>query len=234
MDRFLSLLLLIGLAACGEPADPQAVLMVRDPAIMGALSEPLMSDPDLAGASRSDTVLAGGGMVDGGLPLFGPDDKEAERARAEANAMFEGSIPPAPPPQDGPKQSKLAGIDTAAGVAAAVPFAARCTSTFSYGFGWAAQLPEAAPIYPRAHVQEAGGSDQQGCKLRVVNFRTPVAVRDVIDFYYAAAASLDLKVAVATAGEDQVVTGGGNGVAFTVHVRRMANGMTEADLVTNG
>lgn len=233
MDRFLPLLSLILLAACSKPPAPEADTM-RDPAIMGALSEPLMSDLDLGEGSRNATILAGATLLDGGLPLFGPDDKEAERARAEAAAMFEGAIPPAPAPQGGDKTSPLAGALTAASVAAAVPFAAKCAASLSYSFNWAAHLPEAAPVYPRAQVQEAGGSDQPGCRLRVVNFQTPVAIRDVIDFYYASAASLDLPVTRLTAGDDQVVSGGTNGLAFTVYARRMANGMTEVDLVTNG
>ncbi len=48
MDRFLPLLSLILLAACSKPPAPEADTM-RDPAIMGALSEPLMSDLDLGG-----------------------------------------------------------------------------------------------------------------------------------------------------------------------------------------
>lgn len=201
---------------------------------MGALSEPLLSDPDLVGASRNATILTGATLNDGGIPLFGPDDREEQRARFEANALFEGTIPPAPAAQGGTDFSAVANAATAAGVAASVPFAARCAPTLRYGFIWAARVPDALPIYPRAHVQEAGGSDAQGCRLRVVNFQTPVTVRDVIDFYYASGASLNLPMSVTAAGDDQVVSGQGKGLSFTVHARQMADGITEVDLVTNG
>lgn len=233
MKRALALLLPFCLAACDRPAAP-AVLTVRDPAIMGALSEPLFSDPDLVGASRNATVLAGATLNDGGIPLFGPDDREAQRARFEASELFDGIIPAAPAPQGGTERSAVANAATAAAVAATVPFAARCAPALGYGFIWAARLPDALPVYPRAQVQEAAGSDQADCRLRVVTFQTPVTVRDVIDFYHATGTRLNLPVTVSTAGDDQVVSGQGNGLSFTVHARRMADGTTEVDLVTAG
>lgn len=238
MDRFLPLLgpQLLGLClltACGDAAAPETTPL-RDPAIMGALSEPLQSDPDLVGASRNATMLSGGGPAEGGVPLFGPDDKEAARARDAALALLGGSISAAPVAQGGPGKSAVAAAATAASVAAALPFAASCASSLDYSFAWAARLPATLPIYPRAQAQEAGGSDAGGCRLRVVNFRTPVAVSDVIDFYHASAARGGLVPRVSQAGEDQVVTGGKAGLSFAVYARRMSDGMTEVDLVTNG
>lgn len=238
MDRFPPLLAaqLLGLClltACGDAAAPETTPL-RDPAIMGALSEPLLSDPDLVGASRNATMLAGGGPAEGGVPLFGPDDKEAARARAEAARLLGGQVPSAPLPAGGSERSALAAAATAAGAADALPFAAKCVSALNYSFTWAAKLPAALPVYPRAHAQEAGGSDAAGCKLRVVNFRTPVAVNDVIDFYHASAARTGLVPRLSNAGDDLVVSGRKGGRAFAVHARRMADGMTEVDLVTNG
>lgn len=233
MVRLLPFLTLGLLGACGDAAPPETSPM-RDPAIVGALSEPLLSDPDLVGASRTATMLSGGGPADGGLPLFGPDEKEADRARAEAADLLSGPVPAGPPPEAGAEQSPLAGAATAAAMAAALPFAAKCAPSLDYSFRWATRLPAALPAYPRAHAQEAGGSDAAGCKLRVVNFRTPVGVADVIAFYHASAARAGLDPRVTTAGEDQVVSGGKGSLSFAVHARKMADGMTEADLVTNG
>ena len=238
MDRLLplygpQLLGLCLLTACGEAAGPQATPL-RDPAIMGALSEPLLSDPDLVGASRNATMLSGGGPAEGGVPLFGPDDKEAARARDEAARLLGGQLPPAPIAAGEAGRSAVAGAGTAASAASSLPFAAKCAPSLDYAFVWAARLPAALPVYPRAHAQEAGGSDAAGCKLRVVNFRTPVAVTDVIDFYHASAARAGLGPRVAKAGQDQVVSGGKGGLSFAVYARRMADGTTEVDLVTNG
>lgn len=233
MDRFLPLLALALLNACGEPAAPDGPA-VRDPAIMGALSEPLMSDPDLVGASRNATLLSGGGPAEGGIPLFGLDEKEAARARDEAARLLGGPIAPAPAADHTTERSALSGVATAASAAAALPFAAKCAPSLGYSFAWAARLPDGLPIYPRAHAQEAGGSDAAGCKLRVVNFRSPVGVSDIIDFYHASAGRAGLSPKVSRAGEDQVVSGGKDSLSFAVHARRMADGMTEVDLITNG
>lgn len=233
MDRFLPLLALGLLTACGDAAAPETTPL-RDPAIMGALSEPLLSDPDLVGASRNATMLSGGGLAEGGVPLFGPDDKEAARARDEAARLLGGSIAPAPRAEAGADTSAVAQAATAAAVAAALPFAAKCSASLDYSFAWAARLPAAVPVYPRAHAQEAAGSDAAGCKLRVVNFRTPVAVNDVIDFYHASAARAGLVPQVSKAGKDKVVSGAKGSLSFAVHARKLADGMTEVDLVTQG
>ncbi|MEY4239948.1 MAG: hypothetical protein RL339_2549, partial [Pseudomonadota bacterium] len=221
------------LTACGDAAAPETTPL-RDPAIMGALSESLLSDPDLVGASRNATMLAGGGPAEGGVPLFGPDEKEAARARDEAARLLGGAIAPAPRAEAGADISVAAKVQTAAGVAGVHPFAAKCAASLDYSFAWAARFPAALPVYPRAHAQEAGGSDAAGCKLRVINFRTPVSVNDVVDFYHASAARAGLVPRVAKAGADLVISGGKGGLAFAVHVRPMADGITEVDLITNG
>jgi len=233
MDRFLPLLAISLLTACGDAAAPETTPL-RDSAIMGALSEPLLSDPDMVGASRNATMLAGGGPAEGGVPMFGPDDKEANRARDEAARLLGGAIAPAPRDEAGADVSAVAKAQTAASVAAALPFAAKCASSLGYSFGWAAKVPATLPVYPRAHTQEAGGSDAAGCKLRVVNFRTPVAASDVIAFYHASAARAGLVPQVSKAGKDKVVSGGKGTLSFAVYARRTADGMTEVDLITNG
>ena len=49
---------------------------------------------------------------------------------------------------------------------------------------WAAKLPAAFPVYPRGNTQEAAGTDEGQCALRVVSFLTPVALEEVLAFYY--------------------------------------------------
>ena len=59
-----------------------------------------------------------------------------------------------------------------------------CTKKAKYSATWAARLPRDLPVYPRGAVQEAAGTDDAGCHLRVVNFVSPVTPRDIMDFYY--------------------------------------------------
>ena len=89
-------------------------------------------------------------------------------------------------------------------------------------------------VYPRAHAEEAAGTDANGCKLRVVNFRTPVTVRDVIDFYHAGALSMSANPVLSAVGQDQVVSARTAELSFVVHARRLADGTTEVDLVVSG
>lgn len=233
MDRFLPLLALGLLTACGGE-EPQKTEQLRDPAIVGALLEPLLTDPDLVGPSRNATLLSGGGPAEGGVPLFRRDDKEADRARSEAFSRMGGTIPAAPRATAGDGNSPIASAATAAGVAAAVPFAARCAGSLSYSFIWAARLPDPLIVYPRAHAEEAAGTDAAGCKLRVVSFRTPVTVRDVIDFYHAVALNIGANPQVSAVGQDQVVSGKSAALNFVVHARALSDGTTEADLIVMG
>lgn len=232
MARFPIILACGLLAGCGpaEQGDPSPP---RDPAIMAALAEPLLSDPDLA-AAQTATILTGGGPAQGWVPLFGPSAQEAARTREEAAGQFDGPIPPAPPPHEEQRWPQLIPLPTAAMIAAQLPFAARCAGSLAYGFRWAADLPEDLPVYPRAQVQEAAGSDAHGCRLRVVNFRSAARVQDLADFYHAAAVSAGLAPQVTRAGTDLVISGEANGLTFVLYVRSLPGGMSEADFVTSG
>ena len=106
----------------------------------------------------------------------------------------------------------------------------RCAAKLGYTARWALQLPTVLPIYPRGHLQEAAGNDLDGCKLRAVNFLTPVAVEDVVAFYNArlggASASYRLD------GADHVLRASKGGAQFLVLVRKTPDGLTEVDLVS--
>jgi hypothetical protein len=124
---------------------------------------------------------------------------------------------------------------TAAARAAASPGGnGDCAAKAQYTAAWAAKLPGTFPVYPKGAVQEAAGSDDGGCALRVVNFITPVPVGEVIDFYYTRASGAGFTTQhVRQAGEDQL--GGTKGSAsYVVYARQLPNGGSSVDLVTNG
>jgi hypothetical protein len=235
VSRFvLPVLLAVSLSACGE-ADKPDQLAERDSAVTGALADPIMADPDLAGQSRADTALSGGGPAMAEIPPDKRSPEEAERARSAAREMFGGTVAPAPAPSGTVKESKLARAVTMEAVAAALQLgAAHCPAKVGYSFAWAARLPAALPIYPRGHARVAAGTDDAGCKLRAVRFVTPVPPGEVVDFYFAAARKARLSPERRREGGDEVVAGRSGAGAFAVYVRPGPDGLSEVDLVTSG
>ena len=98
----------------------------------------------------------------------------------------------------------------------------------------AAKLPQPFPVYPRGNVQEAAGTDAQGCSLRVVSFTTPVGLRDVMDFYHSRALQAGYKADYVRQGGDDVLGGTKGGASYVVYARKLPSGRTGVDLVTNG
>ncbi len=80
----------------------------------------------------------------------------------------------------------------------------------------------------------SGGTDDDGCALRVVNFVTPVSVSDVLGYYNTRAARAGYGVQARTDGTDHVLGGSKGGRAYVVYVRKQDNGLTGVDLVTSG
>ena len=99
---------------------------------------------------------------------------------------------------------------------------------------WAARLPRAFPVYPRAAVQEAAGTDAAGCALRVVNFVTPVPLGEVVDFYFTRARSAGFSARRVLQGGDDVLAGVKGRASYVIYARRLPSGHTEIDLVTSG
>ncbi len=99
-------------------------------------------------------------------------------------------------------------------------------------------MPAAFPVYPRAAVHEAAGTDAivEGgqCRLRVVNFTTPVSLDDVLDFYYTRAMAEQFTLQRIMQGSDHVLGGVRQGRSFMVFARTSAGGQTSVDLVTTG
>ncbi len=229
----LPILPLIALSACGG-GKQDAAKNDGDPEVAAAVHDPIMADPDLTGQSRNDTALSGGEPPSAGLPPFKRSQDEIDAAREAAEQANGGPIPAAPAPSASDAAAPFAAGDTAAGIAASLPALRPCARQLSYSAAWAARLPQALPVYPRAHVQQVAGSDAAGCKLRVVGFVTPVAVQDVVDFYHARARAIALAPLHVQRGSDEVVQGSRSGASFALYVRKRPDGLTEADLITAG
>lgn len=222
------------LAACGSK-DAGEKAADQDPVVADAVNDPIMADPDLAAQNRGNAALTGGGPASAQIPPFNTSPEEIERARTAAADLLGGTVNPAPPAQRSADTSRLAGAETPLAVAAALQLVdGKCTEQFQFSAVWAAKLPARVPVYPRGHTLVAGGIDKPGCPpLRSVRFVTPVAVSDVIDFYYATTAKALLPKR-AREGVDEVVEGGFELGRFAVYARKRADGLTEVDLVTSG
>ena len=141
----------------------------------------------------------------------------------------------APEPREAPDELPPEASLTAAARAASAPgVAGTCAGQVSYTMRWAARMPPAFPVYPRGSVQEAAGTDEDTCALRVVNFITPVPMGDVLDFYFTRARNAGFSADHSLQGGDNVLAGRKEGRAFAVYARELASGLVEVDLVTGG
>ncbi len=227
--------LALALVACGDDKQADQGTVEQDPAITGALGDQIMVDPDLASQNRGNAALGGGGPAIGEVPLQNRSPEAIAAAKAEAVSLAGGAIEAAPAPGAATAGSPASKAITAAAMAGNLPGAGtNCAEKVDYTALWATKLPAALEIYPRGAVQEAAGTDKDGCHLRVVNFTTPVGVKDVIDFYYTRTRKAGYSAQYRLEGADRVLGGAKPAAAYVIYVRKLASGLTEVDLVANG
>lgn len=224
------------LAACGQSSEPPAAPAEGDPALTGALGDEIMVDPDLAGDNQGNSALAAG-QRSGALPPQELTPEAIAAARTAAAKLLGGSgalkkAPAAREIEGGlPKDATL----SAAALAAASPGGSgSCADKAEYTMTWANRLPAAFPVYPRGAVQEAAGTDDAACALRVVNFQTGVSLDNVIDFYFSSARKAGYSAQRVRDGGDDVLGGLKGTASYVVYARKLPSGATEVDLVTNG
>jgi hypothetical protein len=219
------------LAGCGSD-DKKPTGTETDPAMSGALGDQIMVDPEMAGQEGA-ALGANGGQIT--LP---PEERSPEAvaaAKADAADVAGGKLSAAPQPEKGGVAALTETAATAAQVAQAAKVAQTdCSAKVSYSNTWAAKLPAEIPVYPRGAVQEAAGTDSDGCSLRVVSYATPVKPEDVVSFYYTMANKAGYGAEYRMDGSDHVIGGRKDGRAYVAYVRKLDSGITEVDLVTSG
>jgi len=205
------------LVACNGQAQP-----TKDP----------NNDPALAGADIAGQPGANGAAASADMS---PPAREAARSAALALVGGPGAMKKAPAadvvsgplPKDSPVY--------AASLAAASPGGTGdCAAQAKYTPAWAAKLPDTFPLYPKAGVQEAAGTDEGACALRVVNFITPVPVSEVMDFYFTRATNAGYSAQHIRQGGDDVLGGTKGSASFEVYARDLPNGGSSVDLITHG
>ncbi len=219
------ILVTLALAACGSE-QPRAFQPPDDPVLADALAEPLLTDPDLAELNQRGAVLALN--LPQTLPVP-PDHPDPQGARDEAVKLAGGLLPALPPAQGKAAPAPA----TLAAAAEAALGKSPCLAKATPGFGWAAQMPAAFPVFPRGHAQEALGAGAAGCGLRAVTFTTPVAASEVLAFYHARARSNGFS-SVHTDGDAPRLSGRNGAQSYAVFARSGADGLTLVMLVTSG
>ncbi|SLK07169.1 hypothetical protein [Novosphingobium mathurense] len=203
-----------------------------DPAMSGALGDQIMVDPEMTG-QHGAALGANGGQIT--LPPAERSPEAIAAAKADAADVAGGKLTDIPQPTRGSAATLTETAATAAQVAAAARTAhTDCAGKAQYSNTWAARLPAEIPVYPRGAVQEAAGTDSDGCALRVVNYATPVSPEDVVSFYYTMANKAGYGAEYRLDGDDHVVGGRKGGKAYVVYARKLGSGVTEVDLVTSG
>lgn len=216
------------LAGC-DKSEPDKVTAQNDPAVSSALRDEIMVDPELAG-QQGET---GGSAIE--LPPEQRTPEAIAEAKAQAAKLAGGSITAAPAPEGGDGARLIEGAVTAAQFAAAARTGSTdCSGKVEYSANWVTSLPAVLAVYPQGAVQEAAGTDKDGCRLRVVSFVTPVAASEVVDFYYTRVRSGGYDAKHQVDGEDHILGGKKAGAAYLVYARKLGNGLTEVDLVASG
>ena len=220
------------LASCGDKAEDEAAGDAMDPASEQALNGELATDPDLAGSNEANAALSGTGNA--AIPDIDKSPRAVEAARSRAAELVGGRSELVSPPSalslgaDGQPSAAM----VAAARAAVSPGGENCGDKVEYTSSWAAKLPTAFPVYPRGNAQEAAGTDEGDCALRVVSFLTPVALEEVLAFYYTRARAAGYSAEHTKSAGDNILSGTKGKAAYVVYGRRLPQGVTEIDLVT--
>lgn len=233
---FATLAGLMLLAGCGGSGDKAEKPVERDPAVTGALGDQIMVDPELAGQNEADAGLSGQGATAVEIPAEQRSPEAIAAARREAEKLAGGAIEHAPAASPDGAGKLASAAATAAQVAAkgASGAGADCAGKVEYSARWATALPAPLAVYPRGAVQEAAGTDSDGCRLRVVTFHTPVPASDVIDFYYTRLRKAGFTAGHTSEGGDAVLGGGKSGQSYVIYARKLDNGLSEVDVVSGG
>ncbi|WP_277667121.1 hypothetical protein [Novosphingobium lindaniclasticum] len=223
----------LALAGCSAEKKPDASAsdaVQTDPALTGPLGDRIVVDPEKVQDRASPA---------GDAPMaLSAADRSAEAVAAAKKAAADavgGKLLPAPVAGKGIASALAQSAATAAQISESTRAAKTdCSAKVQYSKAWAAKLPTAIPLYPRGTVQEAAGTDDGGCSLRVVNFGTAVSPEDVVRFYHSSAQLGGYTADYRIDGGDHVIGGRKGGQAYVVYARKLGNGVTEVDLVTSG
>jgi hypothetical protein len=215
MMATLSLALL--LTGCGDKASEKAELdkidaklggkTGADPALSVALEEPIMVDPNLASQSNEDSIRPPAQPFQAPIPI----DPNAPDGAGSGQTL--GSL--------AEQQARLS-KDKFNG----------CMLDVKYSMDFANRLPTDLPLYPRARVVEAAGSDTNTCRLRAITYSSSAAPKAMIDYYLTIARRAGFTASHSSEGNEDLVSGTRDGAAFYAIIQPASAG-SSVDLVAN-
>ncbi len=222
------------IAGCGEKREPVNEKPVADPALTSSLQGPVMTDPNLDHLNSAREAISGGGAPIIELPPIETGPEAIAAAKSDAAKIAKKAMVVLSSPQD-LSDYGLRDAITPGQLAQSIKGPGKnCADKIEYGFAWSLRLPESLMIYPRGHVQEAAGTDRDGCHLRVVSFASPVDPADILAFYSTRFQSGGITAQYRQSDMVQVLDGNNAGMAWLIRTRRISAGVTGVDIVVNG
>lgn len=175
--RLLAASAALALSACASEA-PERKAPEPDPAVAYALMLPLLADPDLTSVSQRFAVFADPTPLDAAIPIDDYAEATVAAARREASGMIGPAAAPALPASGACPGCDALFVDQRARVVAG-----SCAERLDADLEWSLRLPAELPVYPKAHLREAAGSDDPTCRVRAASFTAPVPAPEVLALY---------------------------------------------------
>ncbi|NML11711.1 hypothetical protein HHL08_16405 [Sphingobium sp. AR-3-1] len=233
--------LVLALAACGKgdkdaslaALDAQLTDNATDPALKGALADPIVVDPQLVGQANRNAVRPADRPANGAVPVLTGD---AGAAQAEAVKLAGGKLLAAPTASEGEAMASIVTLGAVAREEAGRRGSnGNCAKKLNYGMEWAQRLPEPFGLFPGAQLTEAAGAQADGCTLRAASFVTPAPRQGVMDYYYTLARRAGYDGEHKILGGDHVLGGtrGSDGSAYFILFTDAPGGKTGVDIIAD-
>lgn len=207
------------LAGCSDKASDKAELdkidaklggkAGADPALSAALEDQIMVDPKLASQANEDSIRP-------------------------PNEPFQAPVPADPNAPDGSGSRQTLGSLAEEQARLSKDKFNGCGLDVQYSMDFANRLPADLPLYPRARLIEAAGSDTGNCRLRAVTYSSSAAPKAMIDYYLTLARRAGYTASHSSQSMEELVnaTRDRDGAAFYAIIQPAGAGST-VDLVAN-